>query len=108
MLTKSRQTGMFCFFTAIALIATGYGIWKKEKTDWIPGYRHKPGENTSAYCMLTGKGVMLAGTGLFVLSIPLSLERPDKIFALCCLISCLVFTGMGIGCYIRAEKRYRS
>ncbi len=99
---------MFCCFTGLFLAWIGYCIWKKEKTDWIPGYKYKIGEDTAAYCTLAGKGVIMMGVGLFILSVPLSLENPDKIFALCSLICCLAFVGMGAGLYLRAEKQYHS
>ena len=106
MLTGSQEAGMFCFFAAVALAAVGYGIWKKKKTDWIPGYKKKAGENTAAYCTLAGKGVILMGAGMFILSVPISLVEPDKIFALCCLVCCFVFIGMGVSLFLRAEKKY--
>lgn len=107
-MSRNREVGMFCFFTSLLLVFVGYGIWKKQRTDWIPNYKQKPGQNTAAYCTLVGKGVILAGIGLFLLSVPISLEQPDKMFAVCCLLACLVFIGTGIGYYIRAEKRYNS
>lgn len=108
MMSRSREAGMCCCFTSLALIAIGYIIWKKQKTDLIPGYKHKYGEDTKTYCTFVGKGIMLAGIGLFILSVPISLEAPDKFFALCCLICCLIFVGTGLGLYMHAEKRYHS
>lgn len=107
MLTRSQEVGMFCFGIAVILIWAGFQIWKRKKTQWIPGYQKKPGENTAAYCAAVGKGVILAGVGMFVLSVPISQAEPDKYFALSCLISCLVFVGMGVSLYLRAERLYR-
>ena len=107
MLTRAQEVGMFCFVIGILLIWVGFSIWKRQKTDWIPGYWKKAGENTAAYCAMVGKGVISGGVGMFILSIPLSRPEPDKYFALCCLICSLVFIGMGVALYIRAEKRYR-
>lgn len=106
MLTRSQEVGMFCFVVAVILIWAGYLIWKQQKTQWIPGYVKKSGENTAAYCALAGKGVMLGGVGLLILSVPISQAEPNKFFALCCLISCLIFVGMGVGLYLKAERLY--
>lgn len=107
MLTRSQETGMFCFFISLALVVVGFYIRKKEKTEWIPGYKKKLGENTAAYCALVGKGIQFVGLGMFLLSVPISLAEPNKFFALSCLLSCFVFIGIGLGMYLQAEKRYR-
>jgi hypothetical protein len=104
----NQQAGMYCLLVGIVLIAFGLYVWKAKQATLIPGYKKKPGENTAAYCELVGKGTILCGVGLIVLSIPLPLENPDKIFALSCLICCLFFVGMGIWLYIKAEKTYHS
>lgn len=106
MLTKTQEVGLLCFVIAVVLIWAGFQIWKHEKTQWIPGYKKKIGENTAAYCAMAGKGVILGGIGMFILSIPISQSEPDKFFALSCLLSCLVFIGMGVSLYLRAEKHY--
>lgn len=98
---------MFCFIAAVLLIWAGFQIWKRQKAEWLPGYKKKSGENTAAYCAMAGKGVMLGGAGMFILSIPISQIEPNKYFALCCLLCCLVFIGMGVSLYIRAEKLFR-
>jgi hypothetical protein len=88
----------------IIMILFGLYVWKKQQPHLIPGYKEKPGENTSLYCERMGKGTMLFGVGLIVLSIPLPLENPDKMFALSCLICCLVFVGLGFYFFARARK----
>ena len=107
MLTRNQEVGMFCFVIGILLVWVGFQIWKQKKAEWIPGYKKKAGENTTAFCAMAGKGVMLGGVGMFILSIPISQTEPDKYFALTCLLCCLVFIGMGVNLYIRAEKRFR-
>jgi len=107
MLARNREVGMFCFWIAGILIWVGFQIWKNKKTLWIPGYKKKAGENTAAYCALVGKGVILVGVGMFILSVPISLANPDKYFALSSLICSLAFVGMGVNLYLRAEKLYR-
>ena len=107
MLTRNQEVGMFCFIIAVLLIWVGYQIWKVQKTEWIPGYQKKPGEKTAEYCVMVGKGVILTGIGMLILSIPISQANPDKYFALCCLFSCLIFIGMGVSLYFRAERLYR-
>ena len=108
MLTRSQEVGMFCFVIGILLIWVGFQIRKQKKADWIPGYKKKIGENTAAYCAMVGKGVILGGIGMFILSIPISQVEPDKFFALSCLICSVAFIGMGFNLYLRAEKLYRS
>ena len=98
---------MFCFVIGILLIWVGFQIWKRKKADWIPGYKKKPGENTAAYCAMAGKGVILGGVGMFILSVPISLADPNKYFALTCLICSLACIGMGLNLYLRAERLYR-
>lgn len=107
MLERTQEVGMICFIAAIGLFVIGRMVWKKQKTNLIPGYKWKSGENTAAYCEMVGKGMMLGGFGIFILSIPLYQTEPDKYFALCCLISCFAFLGMGIALYLRAEKYFR-
>lgn len=107
MLSRTQEVGMFCFVIAVILIWAGFLIWKQKKTEWIPGYKKRSGENTAAYCAMVGKGIILAGIGMLVLSVPISQAEPDKFFALCCLICCMVFIGMGLSLYFRAEKLYR-
>ena len=107
MLTRSQEVGMFCFVIGILLIWVGFQIWKKKKADWIPGYKKKPGENTAAYCTMAGKGVILGGIGMFILSVPISQEDPNKYFALTCLICSFAMIGMGFNLYLRAERLYR-
>ena len=104
---RNQEVGLLCFVVAVVMMWSGFQIWKHQKTQWIPGYQKKPGENTPAYCAMTGKGVILGGIGMFILSVPISQTEPDKFFALCCLISCLVFIGMGVSLYLRAERLYR-
>ena len=108
MLTRTQEVGMVCFLVAIGLVFLGRQVWKNQRTNLIPIYKQKPGENTAAYCAMTGKGMMLGGVGMFILSIPLSQAEPDRYFALICLICCLIFIGMGISMYLRAEKHYHS
>lgn len=106
MLTRVQEVGMICFLVAIGLVVIGRQVWKKQKANLIPIYKPKPGENKAAYCELAGKGVIFGGIGMFILSIPLSQKDPDRYFALICLICCLMFVGMGISLYLRAEKNY--
>lgn len=103
MLTKNREVGMLCFLMALAFFYIGFSVMKKGKTNLIPRYKDK-GANTALYCSLAGKGILLAGVGMLILSVPLSLENPDKYFALVCLICCFLFIGMGIFLYLKAEK----
>lgn len=107
MLTRSQEAGMFCFIAAALLIWIGFQIWKRKKAEWIPGYKKKDGENTAAFCALTGKGIMLGGVGMFILSVPISQLEPNKYFALSSLLCCLAFIAMGVRLYVRAEKLYR-
>ena len=107
MLTRNQEAGMFCFVIAVIMIWAGVQIRTRKKAEWLPGYKKKPGENTAAFCGMAGKGVILAGIGMLILSVPISQAEPDKYFALCCLLSCLVFTGMGLSLYFRAERLYR-
>ncbi len=106
MLTRNQEVGMLCFAVGVLLIWAGFQIWKRKKTEWLPGYRKKSGENTAAYCAMAGKGVILGGIGMLILSVPISQAEPDKFFALCCLLCCLVFIGMGVSLYLRAERLY--
>ena len=105
--TRAQEVGLFCFVVGILLIWAGFQIWKRKKTEWIPAYKKKNGENTAAYCAMVGKGVILSGVGMFILSIPISLAEPNKFFALSCLICSFIFIGMGFRLYFRAEKLYR-
>ena len=107
MLTRSQEVGMFCFVIAILLIWAGFQIWKRKKTEWLPGHKKKTGEATEVYCALAGKGVILGGIGMLILSVPISQAEPDKYFALCCLICSLAFIGMGLSLYLRAERIHR-
>jgi uncharacterized membrane protein YfcA len=105
MTISNAQTGMYCLIIGIVLVLFGLYVWKQKKPDLIPGYRKKPGENTALYCEMVGKATILFGIGLIILSIPLPLESPSKTLAVSCLICCLVFIGLGISLFYKAQKR---
>jgi hypothetical protein len=100
----NEQSGLYCLLVGILLIAFGYYVWKKQQPDLIPGYKVKPSRDIAVYCKLVGKGTILCGIGLIILSIPLPLENPNKIMALCCLLCCLALVAWGISLYVRANK----
>jgi hypothetical protein len=87
------------------MVLFGLYVWKQNKPDLIPGYKKKPGENTALYCEMVGKATIFFGIGLIILSIPLPLENPSKLFAVSCLVCCLVFVGIGLSLFCRAQKR---
>lgn len=104
MTVSNEQTGLYCLAVGLLLIVFGLYVWKKKEPTLILGYKEKPGRNVDFYCEMMGRGTILWGIGLTILSIPLPMEDPDKFLAASCLICCLVFVGIGIWLFVRANK----
>lgn len=100
----NQDVSMVCFFSGILLMLVGLYVWIKKRPDILPGYKRVENENTAAYARFFGQALMFAGAAVFVLSVPLHDENPDKGTAVMALFLCLVLLAAAMGFYILAVK----
>ena len=85
------------------LITLGFFLWKREKISILHDYHYNKvsEENKSAFCALSGKGLIICGFGLIVTSILVSVMH-----SLLAFIPFPIFFAIGLSLLIRAGIKY--
>ena len=87
----------------ILIIVLGWLLWKKEKINILHDYHVNKvfPENKTAFCRLSGSGLILIGSGLLITSVILSIT--DAAYSFICFAVCFI---IGLLMLITAGMKY--
>ena len=85
------------------LITLGFFLWKREKISILHDYHYSKvsEENKSAFCALSGKGLIICGSGLIATSVLFAIMPSPLAF-----IPFPIFFAIGLSLLIRAGIKY--